>query len=57
MPVHAWCVSHARGHVLSLRRLAQEWHPDKCSIDRKGMAEVKFKTIKDAYDQILKGEG
>ena len=42
-------------HASPCRRLAQEWHPDKCRAERKALAEVKFKEIKDAYDQILKG--
>ena len=37
------------------RKLCQTWHPDKCTVDKKQLAETKFKQIKDAYDAILKG--
>ena len=47
---------HMPLHASPCRRLAQEWHPDKCKPERKALAEVKFKEIKDAYDQILKGK-
>lgn len=40
----------------AFRRLCLVYHPDKCTVDLKPVAEAKFKSIKDAYDAILKGQ-
>ncbi|KAG1656680.1 hypothetical protein FOA52_007250 [Chlamydomonas sp. UWO 241] len=48
--------SASRGQVKdAFRKLCLVYHPDKCSPDRVHVAEAKFKSIKDAYDTILKG--
>ncbi|KAG1653580.1 hypothetical protein FOA52_008027 [Chlamydomonas sp. UWO 241] len=49
--------SASRGQVKdAFRKLCLVYHPDKCSPDRVHVAEAKFKSIKDAYDTILKGQ-
>ena len=39
----------------SFRRLCLQYHPDKCAPDLRGVAEERFRGIKSAYDEILKG--
>lgn len=39
----------------TFRKLCMEWHPDRVPEHKRAEAAIKFKSIKDAYDAILRG--
>lgn len=40
----------------AFRKLCLQYHPDKCPTDARPLAESRFRAIKNAYDNILRGQ-